>query len=190
MVWRQAWDSGTNYSINDAVQYNGASYISIQAGIGQTPDAIASAFWSLLADKGATGAAGPAGADGAQGPQGPQGPQGVAGAQGPQGPAGADGAAGAQGPTGPAGMVWRQAWDSGTNYSVNDAVQYNGASYISIQAGIGQTPDTIGSTFWSLLADKGATGAAGAAGADGAQGPEGPQGPQGVAGAQGPQGVQ
>src|ERR1043166_2099505 len=138
MVWRQAWDSGTNYSVNDAVQYNGASYISIQAGIGQTPDAIASAFWSLLADEGATGTAGAAGADGAQGPQGPQGPQGVAGAQGPQGPAGADGAAGAQGPPGPAGMGWRQAWGRRPKHSGNDAVQYNGASYISIQAGIGQ----------------------------------------------------
>src|SRR5437773_7698302 len=83
-------------------------------------------------------------------------------------------AAGAQGPTGPAGMVWRQAWDSGTNYAVNDAVQYNGASYISIQAGIGQTPGTAAVRFWSLLRAKGATGAGDA------HGPQGPQGLQGL----------
>jgi hypothetical protein len=58
--------------VNDAVAYNGSSYISIQAGTNQEPD-ISSAFWSLLSEVGATGATGPSG------PQGPIGATGEAG---------------------------------------------------------------------------------------------------------------
>src|SRR5207244_3714516 len=74
---------------------------------------------------------------------------------------------------------------------MNDAVAYNGTSYISIQAGANHQPDTS-SSFWNLLADKGATGATGttgATGATGATGPQGPQGPQGPAGATGTTGA-
>src|SRR5262249_34354823 len=58
------------------------------------------------------------------------------------------------------GLVWQGPWSSSTGYSINDAVQYNGASYISIQAGSNHEPDTS-PTFWSLLADRGATGPTG-----------------------------
>src|SRR5436309_1038537 len=82
--------------------------------------------------------------------------------------------------TGPVGMTWQGTWSSSTAYAVNDAVQYNSASYISIQAGTNHQPGTS-SSFWSLLADKGATGAAtGATSAPGATGPQGPQGPTGA----------
>src|SRR5262249_44373354 len=143
LVWQGTWNNSTAYSVNDAVAYNGASYISIQPGTGHQPDTSTS-FWSLLADKGSagtTGAPGPTGATGATGARGPQGPHAL---QGLRGPAGATGAAG------PAGLVWQGAWNNSTAYSVNDAVQYNGASYISIQGGTGQQPDTS-ATFWSLL---------------------------------------
>src|SRR5207253_2874722 len=69
--------------------------------------------------------------------------------------------------------------------------------YISIQAGTNHQPDTS-PTFWSLLADKGATGPTGATGATGltgatgatgATGPTGSQGPIGATGATGPAGL-
>jgi hypothetical protein len=217
LTWQQAWISNTTYTLNDAVQYNGSAYISVQPGNagnvpGQTP-----AFWSLLASSGvvgATGTAGPAGATGTPGPQGIAGPMGAAGAPGPQGIAGANGAPGLQGAAGPAGaagvqgpqgvagatgaqgLTWQQAWISNTTYALNDAVQYNGSSYISLQPGnSGNLPDQS-PTFWSLLAQTGSTGATGATGAPGPQGLVGPsgatgaQGLQGVAGSTGAQGLQ
>src|SRR2546422_683702 len=81
-------------------------------------------------------------------------------------------------------MTWQGTWSSSTPYAVNDAVAYSGASYISIQAGTNNQPDTS-ATFWTLLADKGATGATGVTGAAGTTGPQGPQGPQGPTGATG-----
>src|SRR2546422_11103187 len=85
----------------------------------------------MLAQIGATGAAGSQGAAGATGATGATGP---AGAQGPAGPTGATGA------TGATGLSWRDAWGNTTADAVNDAVQDNGTSYVSIQAGtIGRT---------------------------------------------------
>ena len=64
-----------------------------------------------------------------------QGPKGDTGATGANGTNGADGATGA---TGPAWAVWKGAYSSSATYSVKDAVQYSGSSFIcktsSIQA--------------------------------------------------------
>ena len=60
-------------------------------------------------------------------------------------------------------MNWQGTWSGATGYAVSDAVAYNGSSYISIQPGTGQEPDTS-PTFWSLLAQVGATGATGPTG--------------------------
>jgi hypothetical protein len=79
---------------------------------------------------------------GPPGPMGAPGPAGLAGAAGPTGPIGA---------MGPVGLSWLGSWNSGTGYAVNDAVQYNGSSYISIQGGTNHVPDAS-PTFWSLLA--------------------------------------
>jgi hypothetical protein len=70
-------------------------------------------------------------------------------------------------------------------YSQDDAVGYQGSSYISKQDGnTNHLPtDTV---WWDLWVQKGETGAAGATGATGATGPAGPHGIQGL---QGPQGV-
>ena len=78
-----------------------------------------------------------------------------------------------------AGPNWRDAWDSGANYAVNDAVFRDGSSYVAIQANNNKDPATQPS-FWSLLAQKGDTGD------DGPQGPQGLQGATGPAGATGP----
>ncbi|WP_188554860.1 DNRLRE domain-containing protein [Edaphobacter dinghuensis] len=139
-------------------------------------------------DTGAMGPVGPAGATGAQGPQGlqglqgPQGLQGIPGPAGAPGPTGAAGATGPAGPSGPAGMAFRGAYSSTVNYAVNDAVSYQGASYISIAAANhGNTPGT-NPAYWSVLAVQGAAGAQGPVGATGATGPQGASGPQGVPG--------
>jgi hypothetical protein len=128
---------------------------------------------------------------GGQGPPGPAGPTGATGSQGaagPQGLMGTTGAAGPPGATGPPGLNWQGTWASGTAYAVNDAVAYNGSSYISIQAGANDEPDTS-SAFWSLFSQAGTTGATGAAGATGPQGPQGATGATGVAGPQGATGA-
>lgn len=154
--------------------------------------------------KGDTGASGPVGATGMQGPQGPQGPQGQQGLQGVAGPAGATGPAGPAGPMGPAGptgltgpagapgMTFRGSYSPVTNYSLNDVVSYQGASYVSIvTVNYGNTPG-LSPTYWSVVAAEGAAGAqgpAGVAGAPGAQGVAGPQGPSGPAGPSGPVGM-
>jgi hypothetical protein len=84
-------------------------------------------------------------------------------AQGATGPAGTQGI---QGVAGPPGMTWRGAWASGTAYAVNDVVSQGGSSYICIAANTGNQPPNA--TYWSLVAQIGATGATGA------QGPAGP----------------
>jgi len=61
---------------------------------------------------------------------------------------------------------WRDAWDSGTIYNINDGVFYNNSSYVCIlttTAGIVPT----NATYFSPLALKGATGATGLTGQNG-----------------------
>jgi hypothetical protein len=150
---------------------------------------------------GATGATGPIGSTGATGAIGPQGIQGPTGATGPmgpmglQGPQGAQGVQGVNGPQGAKGLNWRGEWAAAlTPYQIDDAVSFNGSSWVATQANL-FTPPT-GGPEWSMLAAKGdagvagANGAPGATGATGATGPQGPQGTQGPAGPAGPQGLQ
>ena len=177
LSWQGTWNGSTAYDLNDAVAYNGSSYISIQAGTNHQPDT-SSSFWTSLAQKGAagatgaTGSQGPAGSTGATGATGSTGPQGATGSTGPQG---ATGATGATGSTGPAGLNWQGTWNGSTAYAVNDAVGYNGSSYIVIRAGTNHQPDSS-SSFWTLIAQQGSTGATGATGPQGATGSTGPTG--------------
>jgi len=69
------------------------------------------------------------------------------------------GATGATGATGPVGMIWEGTYNAGTPYVVNDAVAYQGTSYICIQNGTGQTPNPSGTAYWEVLALKGTDGA-------------------------------
>jgi len=154
---------------------------------------------------GTPGPTGPVGATGATGPTGPIGPSG-AGAPGPTGPMGATGAIGPTGPigpvgppgvgdfgppgptgpTGPTGLTWHGAWSNTTAYAANDAVNFNGTSYIAIAANRGQQPN-LSPASWSVVAQAGSTGPTGPTGATGATGAgaPGPTGPTGVAGATG-----
>lgn len=124
---------------------------------------------------GATGEQGPKGDTGATGPAGPIGPQGPQGEQGPQGLPGA-------------GISWEGEWSNGTAYGINDAVGYQGSSYVSKQdSNTGHVPTDT--NWWGLWVAKGntgeqgpqgiqgVTGATGATGDTGAEGPQGPAGP-------------
>jgi hypothetical protein len=141
---------------------------------------------------GAQGVTGAAGSAGAQGPAGIQGPAGQAGAQGIQGIAGSTGATGNQGATGAAGAIgltWQGPYSATNNYAVNDAVAWQGASWISLTAANhGNAPDQSPAA-WSLIAARGATGLPGTTGSQGQQGPVGATGATGAAGSTGVAGV-
>lgn len=61
--------------------------------------------------------------------------------------------------TGPRGLTWRDVWDNATAYVKDDAVSYNGASYIALTANTNVTP--VAGATWGLLATRGATGLTG-----------------------------
>jgi len=161
MTWQGLWNISATYNLNDAVSFNGSSYISLIANnTANEPDTAPSA-WSLVASVGAAGPAGAAGAPGATGPQGPQGLTGATGPIGLTGPQGPQGATGATGQTGPQGMTWQGLWNISKTYALNDAVTYNGSSYISLIANnTGNEPDTAPGD-WSVVASVGAAGPAG-----------------------------
>ena len=79
------------------------------------------------------------------------GPQGLQGDTGPQGPIGFTG------PAGPEGINFKGPWDIATNYNTDDAVSYNGSSWVAKQANVNSAPDE--NEFWTVLAQKGDTGA-------------------------------
>ena len=121
---------------------------------------------------------------GAKGDTGATGPQGPQGATGPKGATGATGAKGATGATGAKGVSMRLkgAWSSTTAY-VNDS------NYIDLVTSGGNTyackasntnVAVTNTTYWELIAQKGATGATG---------PQGPQGATGATGAKGATGA-
>ncbi len=130
-----------------------------------------------------TGTGDGTGGVGPQGPAGPTGPTGATGAQGPMGLTGATGPAGATGATGPQGLqgnsggstTWLGAWSSSTTYVLDDAISFEGSSYIAVATSTNVIPGNT--DYWQLLAQVGA------------QGPTGPQGTTGATGATGPQGV-
>ena len=148
-----------------------------------------------------TGPPGPVGPIGAVGPPGVQG---LAGPQGPMGLMGPAGPIGASGPAGPQGITWQGTWSNTATYALTDAVQFNGTSYVSIQASNLNHPPEISPTFWSILAEMGiagpvgprgpigltgSAGATGATGPTGTTGPAGPQGPIGLTGSAGATGA-
>jgi hypothetical protein len=166
MTFKGAWSNGTGYAVNDAVTFNGSTYIAAQGNSSNEPDNYPG-VWSLLA------------VEGSQGLQGVPGAAGTNGATGATGPAGPTGATGATGPP----VTFQGGWLIGTSYALGDAVSYGNSSYIALQANVGREPDNS-PTYWGLLA------AAGAAGPVGATGPQGLQGPTGFAGATGATGLQ
>jgi hypothetical protein len=127
------------------------------------------------------------GETGPVGPTGDTGPQGETGETGATGPAGATGATGPMGPSG-GSTSWLGAWSSSTTYALDDAVSYDGSSYISLTTNTGVTPGT-NSSDWQMLAQAGAAGAQGTQGATGATGAQGETGQTGATGGTGPAGT-
>jgi len=83
------------------------------------------------------------------------------------GAAGAPGATGAAGPQGPAGAVgvnFRGAWSLATGYQANDAVTFDGSTYLALTGSLGSEPDAAPAQ-WVVLAAKGAAGPTGPTGA-------------------------
>ena len=221
--WQEQWVTSTLYVIGDGV-YNsatGTSYVClVQHTAGATDDepgvgATEATYWSEVA-VGAAGPTGPTGYTGWTGPAGSIGPTGYTGYTGYTGWTGAAGAAstvtgptgytgytGYTGPTGPAGgsTSWQNGWVTATAYSLNDAVDNNGSSYICTTAHTSGALDdepgvgAVWTSYWSLLAQVGATGPTGYTGWTGAAGaastvtgPTGYTGWTGAAGAIGPTG--
>jgi hypothetical protein len=76
------------------------------------------------------------------------------------------------------GLTPRGAYNAGTDYAVGDSVDYNGSSYVMFNdAGAGTLPTNT--TYWQVLANKGATGSTGATGATGSAGSNGTNGTNG-----------
>lgn len=184
LVHKGAYNAGTAYEFFDCATYNGSSYVcTADAGSPAGTLPTDTSKWALLAQKGDTGAKGATGATGSQGPKGDKGDTGATGA------AGAKGATGAKGVS----FVVKGAWASGTAYVNNttqiDVVTYNGSSYAcktSHTASSSILPTNT--TYWTLIAQKGATGAKGDKGDTGATGPAGATGAKGATGATGAQG--
>jgi len=176
LAFQGVYSSTANYALADGVSYNGSGYVSlIASNHGNTPG-LSPQQWALFAAAGANGAAGPPGATGLPGPSGPQGAQGSIGPQG---------LPGATGPQGPPVANYLGVYQSSANYARNDAVSWQGATYISLIAGnLGNTP-SLSPTQWAVLAAQGPAGPTGASGppgnngSNGAAGPAGPPGPQG-----------
>ena len=55
IVWKGPWNSGTSYTVDDAVSHSGNSYICIQAGTNQNPSS-ATAYWQIMVSAGTNGA--------------------------------------------------------------------------------------------------------------------------------------
>ena len=176
MAYRGSYVSTKGYGVNDAVSYQGSTYLSTVANnLGNSPDG-SPTVWSVFAAAGLNGVAGAAGAAGAQGQAGTQGATGGQGATGPSGAAGVNGVA---------GLRYLGAYTSATNYGLNDGVVYGGATYISLAGGNrGNAPD-LSASWWGLLAQVGAAGPAGDAGSTGQTGPTAATGATGATGAAG-----
>jgi hypothetical protein len=160
------YQSSTKYARNDAVSWQGSTYISMTAGnVGNEPS-LNPVQWALLVEQGPAGLTGPAGQIGTTGAPGSTGTTGVPGPQGPP-------------------VTFQSEWLIGTSYAVGDAVAYLGSSYVALSANVGREPDTT-PQYWGLLAAAGSVGPAGATGLTGMQGPTGYAGLQGLVGAQGP----
>jgi hypothetical protein len=114
-----------------------------------------------------------------EGPPGPQGERGI------QGPAGPQGEQGIQGPAGTNGIsvTWRGAWSNSSSYLKDDAVNYQGNSYIANSSNTNKTPGTDPEwDLWIAKGEQGIQGIQGLKGDRGEQGIQGPKGEQGIPG--------
>lgn len=141
----------------------------------------------IKGDRGDAGIQGERGLTGAAGEQGIEGKRGLTGAPGDvgrRGPRGERGLIGAPGVDGKAGaaIVWRGEWSATARYNLNDAVGFDGSSWIAIRGSTNVVPP---GDAWNLLAAEGRSGGVGSDGAAGAPGIQGLPGLNGEDGADG-----
>lgn len=151
ITWKGTWSAATAYVKDDAVYYDGSSYICTTAvGPSASNPSVDVANWDVLALEGQQGAAGPAGAAGAAGPAGT---------------------------IGPVGIAYRGGWSTLANYAQRDVVVYNGSAYIcTVAINASANNPTVAIANWDLLVSKGAQGSPGLPGIPGPIGPVGPAG--------------
>ena len=150
ITWQGEWSSSTTYTLNQAVQYDGQSYVALQGGADKNPSSQTS-YWSLMVSKGATGTNGisatvsvgtvttlAAGTSAAVTNSGtsaaatfdfsiPKGDRGL-----------------------PGNLIWQGAWNSSREYYKLDRVYYQGGSYTSLNTNTNIAPSTT--THWDPIA--------------------------------------
>ena len=156
ITWQGEWSSSTTYTLNQAVQYDGQSYVALQGGADKNPSSQTS-YWSLMVSKGASGADGTA-ATISVGTVTTL----AAGSTAAVTNSGTSAAATLNFslPTGPRGLpgnlTWQGAWNSGVTYYKLDVVYYQGGSYTSLNTNTNVIP--TGTTTWGVVALAGAAG--------------------------------
>lgn len=155
--WRDSWAPG-DYKLNDIVRHNNAAYIAIKDTNTEPP----SEYWRLLCRDGMPGLNGVRGLPGKDGNDGKDST--VAGPKGDRGD------------VGPAGksFTYRGRWDHLVNFSVNDWVTHEGASWVCLQDHNNQHPSNP--KFWACSSSRGDTGLTGDKGDRGEPGPPGNNG--------------
>lgn len=107
--------------------------------------------------------------------RGPEGPPGLAGegtvVAGPPGPPGENGTSGEDGLS----IVWRGEWTETTEYSLNDAVSYEGGAYIALGPSLNANP-AVSAAEWDTMVLQGEAGEAGEKGESGGGGSVGTTG--------------
>jgi hypothetical protein len=156
ITWQGEWSSLTTYTINQAVQYDGQSYVALQGGTDKNPSSQTS-YWSLMTAKGASGADGTSATVSigtvttvATGNSATVTNSGTSSAATfdfniPKGSRGE-----------PGNLTWQGAWNSGVTYYKLDVVYYQGGSYTSLNTNINVVPTVT--TTWNVLALAGAAG--------------------------------
>ena len=150
-------DAGTNASVINSGSTSAAIFdFTIPRGdVGATG---LTGLQGIQGIQGITGNTGDTGDTGEQGIQGIQGIQGETGLTGDTGLTGEQGIQGIQGETGDAGLDvnWLGAYVAETAYVINDAVSYDGSSYICKLDSTGNLPTNT--TYFDLMALKGTDG--------------------------------
>ena len=150
ITWQGEWSSSTTYTINQAVQYDGQSYVALQGGADKNPSSQTS-YWSLMVSKGAAGGDGAA-ATISVGTVTTL----AAGSSAVVTNSGTSAAATLNFsiPTGdrgvPGNLTWQGAWNSSREYYKLDCVYYQGGSYTSLNTNINIAPTTT--THWDPMA--------------------------------------
>ena len=150
ITWQGEWSSSTAYTLNQAVQYDGQSYVALQGGTDKNPSSQTS-YWSLMTAKGASGADGTA-ATISVGTVTTL----AAGSTAAVTNSGTSAAATLNFslPTGPRGLpgnlTWQGAWNSSKTYYQLDCVYYQGGSYTSLNTNTNVAPTTT--TDWDPMA--------------------------------------